>query len=259
MSRTEIPTSSRISRATQASSDSPASTKPASTENRPSGHSGPRATSTWSAPSCTRQITAASVRGYSSRSQPEQTLIQPDFSSTVRAPHLAQYFPSRCHWNNAAAVVKSPADMSSSVAPACRRSSHCGSSVSSGGPHARLAGTCSPASAGISTAKYATPSCSPSRTAFTGGWSPNSVAGRSASRVPRSATNVRPRVSTTIIRALGQSAASFSSSPRNGSHRSIADRDSAGRPTRSKVTGTQPRPTRTASPSAARRHRPARR
>ena len=63
MSRTGTPTSSWISRSTQASSDSPASTNPASTENRPSGQTGWRASRTRSAPSCTRQITAGSVRG----------------------------------------------------------------------------------------------------------------------------------------------------------------------------------------------------
>ena len=52
------------------SSDSPASTNPASTVNRPIGQTGWRASSTRAEspepPSCTRQMTAGSVRGYSS-------------------------------------------------------------------------------------------------------------------------------------------------------------------------------------------------
>jgi len=58
---------SSTSPAAHASSDSPTSTKPASTENCPTGQVGWRASRTCvSSASCTRQITAGSVLGYSS-------------------------------------------------------------------------------------------------------------------------------------------------------------------------------------------------
>ncbi|SLI98519.1 Uncharacterised protein [Mycobacteroides abscessus subsp. abscessus] len=66
MSRTSMPTSSRTSRSTQRSSDSPTSTNPASSENMPAGQTAWRPSNTRSPPSWIRQITAGSMRGNSS-------------------------------------------------------------------------------------------------------------------------------------------------------------------------------------------------
>ena len=107
-SRTGTPTSSWISRSTQASSDSPASTKPASTENRPSGHTGWRASSTRSAPSCTRQITAGSVRGYSSWPSASHTRCQPAARGCVREPSRPQNRAASCQFRTATADVEQP-------------------------------------------------------------------------------------------------------------------------------------------------------
>jgi hypothetical protein len=67
---------------------------------------------------------AGSVRGYSSRSHPVQRRAQPARTCIVAAPHTAQYRAWSCQLSKPTAVVSRPAAVSSSTAPADRRSRH---------------------------------------------------------------------------------------------------------------------------------------
>src|SRR5690606_15861653 len=127
-SRPTTPPTTRNARTTHASSDSPASTNPASTDREPSGQPAPRASSTRSpltpTSSCTRQITAGSVRGYSSRPHPVQREAQPTLMTFVGAPHRTQCLARRYQLRSASAVVNSPAPVSSSSSPNSRSPTH---------------------------------------------------------------------------------------------------------------------------------------
>ncbi len=216
MSVTPRPTSSRTSRTTHVSSDSPASTNPARTDIRRSGHVGCRASSTRSAPSWTSTMIAGSDLGHSSCPVASDTRDHPAADSLVGEPSRALKRALRCQFSRATAVTTTPAEDSVSTSPKDRRS------------------VVSPPSDSTGTAHRCRPSALPRNTASVGGASATSVAGTMATAP--SATGTRPTGSTRSTDAVGHPAVNASESLRSSSARSSGDRDSMGSVTSAKDT-----------------------
>ena len=118
---TTIDVSSKTSRATACSADSPGSTNPATTDIRFGGQSALRASMSRSSGSTTSMITAGSRRGKCSVPSAGQVVSWPAGAGTVAVPHCGQWVCDWCHRDRATAWVSNPESRSLSSAPADRR------------------------------------------------------------------------------------------------------------------------------------------
>ena len=184
MAFTSMPASSRTSRRTASSIDSPWSMNPASAENIPAGQLACRP-SKHRRPSLTTVITTGSVLGKCSAEHSTHLREMPPWTGALRAPQTAQWRLRECQSISERAWAAIPASSASSVTEASRRSANAA-------PSGRSSATDGSAAPETLIAKRAAPlsSSTPSSTGkLSGSASSRSLTGAQANRsVPASST-----------------------------------------------------------------------